>query len=353
MTINKASAQLRQRQDGQDPSNVASLQPEEEKATLQHPPSTVRTENLYQTTTKIVHGFMDSKSNPKNSAGALSLPATMVMVFVFYVNHAILLALFFFISIYKNLQCTYRRIVLKFLTLAYYPNKSPQLIREDVNKLTKIPRRVSCILDLKDDDEENGGVDGLISNISELAAWSLGAGIPNLGVYEYTGIVGRHLPELIRYIKKNLSVYFGTDSVPIFSIRVPHSNSIIYSTNPSNDVNIVKPENVDLEISLLSRIDGKPTIVELTKIMCELAVSKELSVKDITVNLVNDELTELVGPEPDLLIYFGPSLDLQDYPPWQIRLTEIYWEPENRDVNYAVFVRALQKFSNCKVNVGK
>lgn len=272
---------------------------------------------------------------------------------VFYASHTVLLGIFFCISIYKNIEYIYRRVFLKFLTLAYYPSKTPQLIRDDVNKLAKLPKRVSCILDLKDDDDENGGVDGLISDISELTAWSILAGVPVLSIYEYSGIVQHHLPELCRYIVKNLSVYFGTESVPVFSIRIPHSNTVIYSNNLHQSPTFEVPRSIDLEISLLSKIDGKPTIIELTKSMCELAANNELSIKDITIDLIDEELIELVGVEPDLLISFGPSLDLQDYPPWHIRLSEIYWEADNQDVNYSVFIRALQKYSNCKVNVGK
>lgn len=295
-------------------------------------------------TRSLVHG--DEKCRDTVSGSFLNL-------LTFYSSHTVLLVIFFCISIYKNIEYIYRRIYLKFLTLAYYPNKTPQLIRDDVNKLTKLPKRVSCILDLKDDDDENGGVEGLINDISELTAWSILAGIPVLSIYEYTGIVQHHLPELCRYIVKNLSVYFGTESVPVFSIRIPHSNTVIYSNNLQQSPTFEVPASIDLEISLLSKIDGKPTIIELTKSMCELAVNKELSIKDITIDLIDEELIELVGVEPDLLICFGPSLDLQDYPPWHIRLSEIFWEIDNQDVNYSIFIRALQKYSNCKVNVGK
>lgn len=271
---------------------------------------------------------------------------------MFFIRHTILMALFFCISIYRNVEYVYRRIFLRFLSLAYYPNKTPQLIRDDVNKLSKIPKRLSCILDLKDEKEENGGIDGLISSISEITAWTILAGIPVLSIYEFHGVINDHLPELCRYIQKNLAVYFGTESLPVFSLKVPHSGTVIYSSS-FGSLNSTPPGHIDLEISLLSRVDGKPTIVELTKTMCELASNKELSVEDITINLVDEELVELVGPEPDLLISFGPVLDLEDYPPWHIRLTEFYWEPDNRDTNYAVFIRALRKYSTCKVNLGK
>lgn len=263
----------------------------------------------------------------------------------FYLRHTILLAVFFFMSFSRNIQFVYHKACLRFFSMAYYPNKTPQVIRDDVTKLSKIPKHVSCIVNLRTEDSENGGVDGLVGDISELAAWCLSAGIPTLTVYEYNGAIRGSLPELEHYISRNLRAYFGSP-VPTFSIRVPHSNvTRLAGDDPSAEPN--------LEISLLSHVDGKPTIVELTKTMSELTASGELSPKDITVKLIDEELRELVGPEPDLLICFGPVLDLQDYPPWHIRLSEIYCDSDNTSVNYAVFIRALRRFANCKVNLGK
>lgn len=276
--------------------------------------------------------------------------------FMFYFNYLLLFFIFISISMYKQVLYYYHVVNIKVHTLTYYPNKSPQVVRDDIIKLNKLPRVVSCILDLKHNDDENGGVDGLIGNISELTAWSISAGIQNLVIYEYNGVIIQnyllYLPLLIKVINKNLATYFGSEEIPLYSIKIPHNNLIIYSNN--NYKNVVGLKNrILLEITLLSRTDGKPTIVELTKTMSELAVNKELSISDITIELIDEELIELVGPEPDLLISFGPNLDLQDYPPWHIRLTEIYWEPDNKDVNYAIFLRALQQFANCKLNVGK
>lgn len=300
--------------------------------------------------TDLFHIFFAS-SNDK------SVPRSFIDEVLSIANRSILLTIFFFLAVYKHFLYVYRRVLLRLLTLAYYPSKTPQLIRDDVNKLPKIPKRVSCILDLRDDKDENGGLDGLINDISELSAWSLSAGVPSLTIYEYHGTVHDYLPMMRRYIIKNLATYFGTDSIPVFAIRVPHDNVILYSTD--NEVGVLTslhappPHPIDLEISLISRVDGKPTIVELTKTMSDLAHAKELSVKDITTELIDEELKTLVGPEPDLLLSFGPSLDLQDYPPWHIRLSEIYWEPDNMYVDYAVFFRALQKYAKCKMNMGK
>lgn len=274
----------------------------------------------------------------KQSTSIAALTASAL----YSLRHAILLGIFFLFSIVRNIQFVYNKACLRLFSMAYYPNKSPQVIRDDVSKLGKIPRRISCIVDLRSDDDENGGVEGLIADIAELAAWCLSAGIPSLSVYEYNGAVKAALPELQRYVTKNLRSYFGMNT-PAFQIRVLHSNVTVR----------VGEGSPELEISLLSRVDGKPTIVELTKTMSELTANHELAASDVTVKLIDEALCELVGLEPDLLVCFGPVLDLQDYPPWHIRLTEMYWEPDNNLVSYAVFIRALRKFSLSKVNLGK
>lgn len=329
---------------------VRSRQQVTKKDVVNAPPSSVRTVNIFTILVQLVHRFF--------TVGLVALGASITSLIMYYINHLILLNLFFTITIYKNLLFIYRKIYLKFLTLTYYPNKSPQVIRDDVNQLTKIPKSVACILDLKDDDDENGGKDGLYNQVSELSAWSVSAGISKLVVYEYTGSINQSSDSLIdlsKIITRNLISYFGSEAIPTFSLKVPHKNLILYSDESVSLSSTEAPREtvVDLEIDLLSRVDGKPTIVELTKTMSELAVNKELAVNDITIDLIDEELVELVGPEPDLLISFAPSLNLEDYPPWHIRLTEIYWEPENKDVSYAVFIRALKQFAQCKVNAGK
>lgn len=261
-----------------------------------------------------------------------------------HTSHLILLAVFFLISIVRNLEYTYHKAYLRLLLITYYPNKLPLVIRNDVTQLSKIPKRLSAIITMRSEDDENGGIEGAVSDISELAAWCLSAGIPSLTIYEESGAVKPHLGELERYIQRNLRAYFGVPT-PAFTLRVPHSNTIITLGKGE--------EKPGLDIALLSRVDGKPTIVELTKTMSELTANNELSVKDITVQLIDEELCELVGPEPDLLICFEPVLDLHDYPPWHLRLSELYWEPDNDSVNYPVFIRALQQFAGCKVNMGK
>lgn len=271
---------------------------------------------------------------------------------LFYIYHFLLLTLYSVYSIYRSFQYLNHKIRIKFLNLAYNPSKTPQIIRDDVNKLNKLPKRLSSILNLKSESEEGGGYFGLLNDSAELTAWTLASGIQTLSIYEINGVLKQNVEDLRIAIYKKLTDYFGTNSIPNFVIKVPHDNGIYYGLNNDEDEEY-KNQPVEIEISLLSIEDGKPTIVELAKTMADLAKRKEISSKDVTIDLINKELTELIGVEPDLIILFTPSLDLQGYPPWHIRLSEFYWEPDNEDVTYAIFLRALQKYSTVKINVGK
>jgi undecaprenyl pyrophosphate synthase len=68
--------------------------------------------------------------------------------------------------------------------------------------------------------------------------------------------------------------------------------------------------------------------------------------------------------EPDLLILFSPRVDLQGFPPWQLRLTEILYLlfkttinpshlPDNTNFGYSVFFRGLRMYARAEMRVGK
>ena len=80
---------------------------------------------------------------------------------------------------------------------------------------------------------------------------------------------------------------------------------------------------------------------------------KKLSSNDISLDLVDAEITESVMGEPDLLVLFGPNVELQGYPPWQVRLTEIFHVQDNIGVGYQVFLRALYNYAKAQMRFGR
>lgn len=80
---------------------------------------------------------------------------------------------------------------------------------------------------------------------------------------------------------------------------------------------------------------------------------KKLSANDISEELVDAEITESVMGEPELLILFGPHVELQGYPPWQVRLTEIFHVEDSSGVGYQVFLRALRSYAKAQMRFGR
>lgn len=108
-----------------------------------------------------------------------------------------------------------------------------------------------------------------------------------------------------------------------------------------------------LSILLLSAEDGRDSLVDLTKTLAEMSQRSKISAGDISIDLVDAEISESVMGEPDLLIIFGPMVELQGYPPWQLRLTEIFHVQDNHGVGYQVFLRALYNFANAQMRLGR
>jgi dehydrodolichyl diphosphate syntase complex subunit NUS1 len=108
-----------------------------------------------------------------------------------------------------------------------------------------------------------------------------------------------------------------------------------------------------LSILLISEEDGQDSIVDLTKTLTEMTQRSKLTLNDISIDLVDAELSESVMSEPELLILFGPTVELDGYPPWQIRLTEIYNVQDNQGVGYQVFLRALYNYANAQMRFGR
>lgn len=100
-----------------------------------------------------------------------------------------------------------------------------------------------------------------------------------------------------------------------------------------------------------------------------MAQHGNLKPSQIDTNLIDAELRDVVSTEPDVLVLFSPTVVLKGYPPWQLRLTEILYvefllheygkltchshDPDNKGVNYQVFLRALHKFAKVEMRLGR
>jgi dehydrodolichyl diphosphate syntase complex subunit NUS1 len=146
-------------------------------------------------------------------------------------------------------------------------------------------------------------------------------------------------------VMQKFAFYFAGQH-PSLSLTSPHKDACSSPAFAGN-------KHGQLKLHLISAQDGRESIVDLTRTLAEMSQRGKISPRDISIELVDAELSEGIMPEPDLLILFSPNVELSGYPPWQIRLTEIFFLQDNEGFGYQVFLKALRKFSRAQMRQGK
>ncbi|KAI8952121.1 Undecaprenyl diphosphate synthase [Xylaria longipes] len=242
-------------------------------------------------------------------------------------------------SLYIRIRSAYRAVSSRLVSILKHHHNSPEYIARDVATLGRLPMHLSIILTL-----ENGRGDALeklVNEVSEVAAWCAAAGIHTLSVYEKTGVLKRYMAQTHRTVCHRLKTWFGKHQVPPLALSARGAHTIRSHSRHG------------LDIVLVSEEDGREAMVDLTRVLTEMVQKEKIAAEDITMDVIDNELSEAVMGEPGLLISFEPYVDLQGYPPWAIRLTEIYCAPDNKGVGYQLFLQALRKYAQATFKLGK
>jgi dehydrodolichyl diphosphate syntase complex subunit NUS1 len=123
------------------------------------------------------------RSAQKSKLGKKHGPVKSLLFFATYHFIALLFSIFF------RFRRAFRLAYTKLISLLKYHHRTPEFIAGDVSHLEKLPKHLSVIVELNEDDEQQGnaGLEGLVNDVCEIAAWSSSAGITFLSVYERTG----------------------------------------------------------------------------------------------------------------------------------------------------------------------
>ena len=156
------------------------------------------------------------------------------------------------------------------------------------------------------------------------------------------------MPQIHQTILQRFASYYGED-YPGLIVTAPHVEPIESSRTDGFEGTGLK----ELKVIFISYKDGRDSMVDLTKTLTEMSQKAKLNPSDIQLDLIDAELSEGIMPEPELLILFGPHVSLSGYPPWHIRLTEIFHLPDNQGVEYQVFIRGLRNFAGAQMRHGK
>jgi dehydrodolichyl diphosphate syntase complex subunit NUS1 len=102
----------------------------------------------------------------------------------------------FLFSVFFRFRRAWRHVKSKIVSLLKYHHRTPEFIQRDTRHLERLPKHLSVILQFYEGDEDQGsaGLEGLVNDVGEIAAWTASAGIPYLSVYERTGTSSRPQP---------------------------------------------------------------------------------------------------------------------------------------------------------------
>ncbi|POR35627.1 Dehydrodolichyl diphosphate syntase complex subunit NUS1 [Tolypocladium paradoxum] len=279
-----------------------------------------------------------SPSQRRSRLGVRRFLQNQIHVLIFAILHGIF-------SLYIRIRQTVNIVCYQVSSVLYYHHATPQYIRKDVMGLGRRPKHLSAILKAEENHRAKADLERLIDETAELATWCACAEIPMLSVYEKTGILKKHMPRVYDAVIQKFTFY-SAGQHPSLSVTSPHQDE--YSS-PTLDEN----NHGHLKLHLISAQDGRESIVDLTRTLAEMSQKGKLSPRDISLELVDAELSEGIMPEPDLLLLFGPYVELSSYPPWQIRLTEIFCLQDNESFGYQVFLKALRKYARAQMRHGK
>ncbi|CAG8510428.1 7585_t:CDS:2 [Paraglomus brasilianum] len=178
--------------------------------------------------------------------------------------------------------------------------------------------------------------------IGKLACWAASAGIKVLSIYEPEGKLKRIVQQLQHHVDAEARRFFAREgNIPILRV------SVVYNSSSMEDI------QADLQIILLSRSDGRGRIVEVTKSLASETLQGNLQSDAIDVERIDQAFSDSHFTEPQQLIMFSPEIDLQGFPPWQLRLTEIFHVAGNKHFDYSVFRKALIKYAKIDKRFGR
>lgn len=251
---------------------------------------------------------------------------------------------------------------------------APELVRvlrmdlEDNKKpLAKKPTHLAVALAVA---VENGaqGDEDWEAKVVQLAQWSVASGIKTLSIMRNDAIHPEALESLQEHIDYSIKLFYKEEkSVPVVLAR---TLSPVEELAQKERVDLVITESgsevrrsfqpllhsgrrYDLDVVILSPQDGHDRLAGFAKALGEAALRKEVTSKDITMEYMDKKLSSELS-EPELVIILKDDLDLSSYPPWHIRLTEIYHHPDQAVIPlYTMYLRALHRYAKCDQRFGK
>ncbi|KAM3467445.1 hypothetical protein NHJ6243_000066 [Beauveria neobassiana] len=112
-------------------------------------------------------------------------------------------------------------------------------------------------------------------------------------------------------------------------------------------------EQPGLSLYLISENDGQRALRSITEALTERVKHGDMTIDDISVDLVAEQLHLLVMPAPDLIVVFGSELNLSGYPLWHLQQAELETLYNEDEFGFLAFAHALQSYAGAEMRYGK
>ncbi|KAF8925004.1 hypothetical protein BGZ58_001230 [Dissophora ornata] len=325
---------------------------------LAHAPAT---ESPSSTTTTAGTTFASTKA-PANSVASRILnilfkPFYFLLFAILHLGHEIMVS-----------ARTMKTLVQVFCLPHQFPI-SPGLtrvLRKDLGEdLVKKPRHLAVIMPVNESGEgSEEEEEAWHEKVAQLAQWSVASGIKCLSIMRTDPL---H-PQLVELLQERVTdaladFYKEEKSVPVARVRtlrpVEENLQSVNDRKAAAETEIQRLQRLyagrptDLDVVILAERDGHDRLAANVRVLGEAALQKDLRSQDITMKFLDQQLSADLS-EPELLIVFKDDLDLSSYPPWHIRLTEIYHHPDQAIIpQYTMFLQALHRYAKCEQRFGK
>lgn len=211
----------------------------------------------------------------------------------------------------------------------------------DLGNLSKLPRHMSFVI--------NEDVDTDYFDLVNLVVWTIAMGIPYITIYEQQGLVKAGELRFRDAINEKISHFLGIK-------KAKQINVVVKDSKIKYENGITEPKQFCVQ--LLSESDGREDVANAARAIIDDFKKKrkksEYEDDRVTVDEISSYLKGMNGvPDPDLIVYFGQTLSLQGYPPWQSRLSEIVHLRSHKHITYKEFYKVLKRYSRCEQRVGK
>jgi len=238
---------------------------------------------------------------------------------------------------------------------------TPKTLSLKTSYLKKIPKHLSFIIQIQSKDIQDSTI--LFNNIKNLIYWSMEVGIPNISFYDYNGYLKQHISEIVSTFEKRVNF----PASPKLNIQFSRSGSKVTSLTIFNNYILNNSEKQkalikDFTVNFISYDDGKPHLAKMATLLSKTMKSNEVSkmtIEDMDQFILENSgeaIETIAGRDPELIIIYGGTSEyfqLYGYPPWQIRLSEIYYVPGKPDITYSGFINGLFRYSRCEQRLGK